>query len=226
MTDWIGKLIVIDGPDGGGKTTQIGILRDTLAHRYSRPPEDFVFTREPGGSTFAEQIRALILSEGSRGVSAEIMIQLFGAARFEHLRSTIEPALAEGRIVVTDRFDAATYAYQITAQKGGKEARRLFEMQRALLEEREVFNGRDWTTIILDVEPETGRQRLAERGGEKLNHFDERPLSFHYDVRTGFKHYALKYGPTWTIDTSGRTPCQVHQDIIMVFDQVLGGPNR
>lgn len=218
-----GHFIVIDGPDGAGKGTQIELLKKVLPTRYGRPPEDFVFTREPGGSPRAEYIRGLILDEQMKGASGAVMIQLFGAARLDHLEETIVPALAAGKVVVSDRFDASTYAYQLVAQNGGKAAQEIFSTQRILIANLECFSGKGWTTIVLDVQPWVSRERLASRGGEKLTHFDTRPMEFHVGVANGYRDYERRYSGVRFVNAS-RTPCLVHHDIIDIFDRVLGGP--
>ncbi|MDO8408235.1 MAG: dTMP kinase [bacterium] len=219
-----GHFVVIDGPDGAGKGTQIGMLKDTLSHRYGRPAEDFVFTREPGGSPFAEKIRKLILSPEAKEASASVMVQLFGAARFDHLEQTIIPALEAGKVVVSDRFEAATYAYQLFGQDGDRAERNLFAAQRTEIERLLGYADKPWTTIILDIDAETGKERAKKRRGQSANHLDERPLIFYRAVRNGFRAYAETVPNTTIIDAS-RTPALVHQDIIAVFDSILGGPS-
>ena len=219
-----GHFFVIDGPDGAGKGTQIEMLKDTLPHRYGRPAEDFVFTREPGGSPFAEKIRKLILSPEAKEASASVMVQLFGAARFDHLEQTIIPALAKGKVVISDRFAAATYAYQVVAQDGGKATWDLLETQNILIKNLDGFSTKRCTTIILEVSAEIGMNRSAVRKGQTRTHFDARDIAFQQAVHKGFGVYSNPFGHTVWVDAS-RTPCLVHQDIIAVFDSILGGPS-
>ncbi len=217
-----GHLIVIDGPDGAGKGTQIEMLKGVLPSRYARPASDFVFTREPGGSPFAEKVRELILSPGAKEVSGAVMIQLFGAARFEHLERTVVPALDAGKVVVSDRFDASTYAYQLIAQKGGRVAGTLFHRQSELIRDMGCFFGKGWTTIVLDVPSEIGMARSAKRKGQEHTHFDSRDIAFHELVRDGYRRYANQFLGVSVVDAS-RTPCLVHHDVVEVFDRVFGG---
>jgi dTMP kinase len=219
--------VVIDGPDGGGKTTQIKMLRDTLPHRYERPHEDFVFTREPGGTPFAERIRnEVVLHEVGATADGVEMVLAYNAARFNNLRTLIIPALQSGKVVVTDRFDAITLAYQIFAQEN-QVAGRFFELAKQELEGMLRAAGFPrWHTIILDVPVEVTAERLAKRAreGGVMNHFDRRSPEFYARAREGFHHYAEAYGPTTTLIDATRTPCQVHHDVIAVFDQVLSKP--
>ncbi len=220
-----GHFVVIDGPDGAGKGTQIEMLKGVLPSRYGRPASDFVFTREPGGSPFAEEIRKLILSPEAKEAVGGVMVQLFGAARFDHLEKVIMPALEADKVIVSDRFDAATYAYQLFGQQGGDTSKDLFLLQRTTIEKLPCFLDSGWTTIILDIDAETSKERARKRQGQVANHFDERPLSFYQAVRYGFCAYA-EIIPDVTIIDANRTPCLVHHDVIAVFDRALGGPIR
>src|SRR3989338_7150230 len=114
-----GHFFVIDGPDVAGKGTQIRMLKDPLLHRYGRPPEDFVFTREPGGSPFAEEIRKFILSPEAKEASCAVMVQLFGAARFEHLYAIVLPALVAGEVVISDRVGGRAHSPPRFGRGGG-----------------------------------------------------------------------------------------------------------
>lgn len=223
----VGHFFVIDGPDGAGKSTQIGMLKDTLSHRYGRPASDFIFTREPGGSPFAEMIRKIILSDQAEKAHEAVMVQLFGAARFDHLVETVIPALEAGKTVISDRFDASTYTYQIVAGGGNNPARALFNAQRKIIEEAHSFFGLGWTTILLDVVAKTSKARAKKRAGEKgvANHFDRQPLEFYQAVREGYQEYAKHYPEGICVIDASRTPALVHHDVIAVFDSILGGPS-
>src|SRR3989344_315076 len=169
------RFIVIDGGEGTGTTTM---------SKYAAEAKQMLWTREPGGSPFAEEIRELILSDGARHADAETMFGLFWAARRDHLVSTVAPAIKAGKSVVCDRFDSSTWAYQIVAQ-GQPQLRDLFWDMRAhycagLLPDR---------YIMLDVEPAIGLARAKGREGT-LTHFDERAMEFHTKVRAGFLEFA------------------------------------
>src|SRR5487761_2436050 len=182
-----GTFIVLDGVDGAGKGEQLKRLKEMLPKLYSR--HGFEFTREPGGSPYAELIRKLILCDDARGASGAVMAQLFGAARFDHLEMRVLPALDLGKIVISDRFESSTYAFQLIAQGGGYEARQFFMLQ------RELFRHwlPSWKTIVLDVSVEIAQQRSQRRTGQEHTHFDERKRSFHESVRLGFQTYARDF---------------------------------
>ena len=172
-----GKFIVVDGCEGAGKTT----LLKALAKEFSS--KKILFTHEPGGTEFADKIRALVLSEEAKEVGAETQFGLMWAARAEHLKRKIIPALKKGITVVSDRFDSSTFAYQIYGQEA-KYLEKLFWLT------REIFL-RECSPalyIFLDVDPKAGLQRVASRK-EKKTHFDEWELAFHKRVRAGFLEF-------------------------------------
>ena len=104
-------LIVIDGVDGAGKGTQIDLLKQALSG------EPFIFTREPGGTPYAEAIRTLIFDPQAEDASPLVRLLLFFAAREEHLTRRILPELARGTHVVSDRFDSSTFALQLYGEE-------------------------------------------------------------------------------------------------------------
>jgi dTMP kinase len=103
-----GRFFVFDGIDGCGKSTQM--VR--AAQRLTSEGYDVISTREPGGTPIAEKIRSIILSPENQEMAPECELLLYGAARGQHVREKIEPALNKGTIVLCDRFELATFAYQ------------------------------------------------------------------------------------------------------------------
>jgi len=168
--------IVIDGPDGAGKSTVIKrVYEQLLSEGLS-----VILTREPGGSSYAEKIRELILSDDAHDADPLAMLYLFNAARMEHIEKTIRPALEKNIIVICDRFDSTTFAYQVRASERPDLAS-LFGVLRMQYQAVLPYY------ILLDVPPEIGRARMQNR--EKQNHFDQRDASFHERARGGFKDF-------------------------------------
>ena len=184
-----GKFIVIDGGEGSGKTTILKWFAETPVGK------NFLITHEPGGTNFADKIRALILSKEAKDAGAETQFGLMWAARAEHLKKKIIPALAKGVNVISDRFDSSTFAYQIYGQEAKHLERLFWQTREVFLRERKP----DFY-IFLDVKPEVGLARVASRK-EKKAHFDERRLDFHRRVRTGFLEF-LKNVPHKIIDAN------------------------
>jgi dTMP kinase len=174
-----GFFIVLEGGEGSGKTTLIKKVSKYFC-------DSVVITREPGGSPYAEEIRNLVLnSRNAEQANALTYFLMFVAGRADHMKNTIVPALKAGKIVVCDRFDASTYAYQMVAQ-GAKELKPLFWEMRKYLYNKYKYEPNLY--VYLDVNPEVGLCRKT-RQEEQKNHFDERCINFHRDLRLGFKEF-------------------------------------
>lgn len=144
-----GKFITLEGIDGAGKTTHLAWLRERLEHKVGPTGHAVVMTREPGGTPLGEALRNILLHE-SMDLETEALLMF--AARREHLAQVIEPALARGDWVLSDRFTDATFAYQ----GGGRGLPR--DKLEAL--ERWVQGGfQPDLTVLFDVPPETASAR-------------------------------------------------------------------
>ena len=145
------RFVTVEGGEGAGKTTVLNALRDTLLATGA----DVVCTREPGGTPLAERLRALLLDPDHEAPAAETELLLMFAARVQHVRETILPALARGAWVLSDRFTDSSYAYQ-----GG--GRGLSPALIAELETRFV-RVRPGFTLLLDLGVHQGRERMRVR---------------------------------------------------------------
>jgi dTMP kinase len=171
-----GRFLTLEGGEGAGKSVQARRLAAALRDRGLQ----VTLTREPGGSPHAEALREIILSgEAARfGAGAEAL--LFSAARIDHIDTTIEPALARGEWVISDRFADSTRAYQGAAG-------RLDPSFIRRLEQVAVGERRPDLTLILDLPPEQGLARAnARRGGETADRFEREGLAFHRTLREAF----------------------------------------
>lgn len=148
-----GRFIVLDGPEGAGKTTQLQYVRD----RLQAAGQSVVSTREPGGTALGESLRELLLVPRQPAMAADTELLLIFAARAEHLARVVCPALERGDWVVCDRFTDATYAYQ-----GG--GRGIPDGRIALLEDWVQGAMRPDCVLLLDLSVEQGRARMIQRG--------------------------------------------------------------
>ena len=175
-----GRFITLEGGEGAGKSTQIARLKGWLEGRGHR----VTATREPGGSPGAEMIRKLLVEGPVERWDGTTEALLHFAARREHLRSTVWPALKRGEWVVSDRFADSTLAYQ--GYGHGVDAK-IFEQ----LYQVAAGSFRPDLTIILDLPIEVGLKRAAERRGSETL-YESLPREFHARVRAGFLEIAAR----------------------------------
>jgi dTMP kinase len=175
-----GRFITFEGGEGTGKSTQVRLLTSYL----TQSGMDVVHTREPGGSPSAEEIRALLVTGAADRWSVMAETLLFNAARVEHWRQVIDPALARGAHVVCDRFSDSTMAYQ--AYAGGIDPKVIAELHRLALGGVEPD-----LTIVLDIAVDEGLQRAAMRRDSETR-FERKGREFHERLRQGFLDIARR----------------------------------
>lgn len=177
-----GKFISFEGGEGSGKSTQIKLLAERLAAAKLRA----IVTREPGGSPGAEIIRHLVLSGMGKLLGPDAETLLFAAARDDHVRTVIQPALSQGTWVLCDRFSDSTRAYQ--GRLGNVAPGVLNAMQRVTIGDLKPD-----LTIILDVPVEVGLKRAAaRRGAGEPDRFESEDIGFHQDLRDAYRQIAAE----------------------------------
>ena len=221
-----GKFIVLDGPDGAGKSTQQRLLGAAL-NQAGIPA---VLCRDPGGTVIGDRIRQLLLHQEllpQMDVHCETM--LFMASRAQLVKEVIRPALQGRRAVVCDRFVTSTYAYQGAA---GYDPKRVIELARYAFDDL-------WpdVTVILDIDPEAGFVRTGRTSGQAgknrkagsealfegalVDAMEARPLEFHRNVRELFLAVARDYpGPVVTVSAADDEQT-VHRNTLEAILRVL-----
>jgi dTMP kinase len=175
-----GRFISFEGGEGSGKSTQI----KTLAQRLDAAKLRVLVTREPGGSPGAEIIRHLLLSGVGNLLGPDAETLLFVAARDDHVRTVIQPALNQGMWVLCDRFSDSTRAYQV--KLGNVSPAVLNAMERVTIGDLKPD-----LTIILDVPVEVGMQRAAARRGNAApDRFEAEDVRFHHELREAYRQIA------------------------------------
>jgi dTMP kinase len=177
-----GKFITFEGGEGTGKSTQAAML----ALRLEALGLGVLLTREPGGSPGAEIIRHVLLSGAAKPFGAEVEAMLFAAARDDHVRCAIEPALAAGKWVICDRFADSTRVYQ--GVLGAVDLRLIKGLERVSIGELSPD-----LTLVLDVPVEVGRERTAARRGEaQPDRFEAENAAYHEKLREAFRALAAE----------------------------------
>jgi dTMP kinase len=176
-----GRFITFEGGEGTGKSTHSRRLSDRLRTLGL----DVVLTREPGGSPGAEVIRHVLLSGAAKPLGVEAEALLFAAARGDHVRNTIEPALQGGAWVISDRFIDSTRVYQGTV--GHVDAQFIRALERL-----SIGDLKPDLTFVLDVPAEIGLARAGKRRGEgSVDRFEAESLSTHEELREAYRLLVL-----------------------------------
>lgn len=147
-----GLFITLEGIEGAGKSSNIEYIKELLQHHE----REIVVTCEPGGTELGERIRALLLNTPGVEIPADTETLLMFAARADHLEKVVRPALAQGKVVVCDRFTDATYAYQGAGRGVGRE--RVAELENWVQKDL-----RPQLTLLFDVAPNVGLRRAGNR---------------------------------------------------------------
>jgi dTMP kinase len=176
-----GRFITFEGGEGSGKSTHSRLLSERLKPLGI----ELVLTREPGGSPGAEAIRHVLMSGAAKPLGAEAEALLFAAAREDHIRSTIEPALTRGAWVICDRFVDSTRVYQGTL--GHVDPKFIRALERVT-----VGDLKPDLTFILDVPADVGLARAGKRRGEAAaDRFEAESIGAHQELREAYRLLAL-----------------------------------
>lgn len=206
-----GRFITLEGGEGAGKSTQAAMLEGRLKSLAVR----VLLTREPGGSAGAEIIRYVLLSGAAKPLGAEMETLLFAAARDDHVRTTIAPALARGEWVICDRFLDSTRVYQGTL--GNVDPRIIRSLERVT-----IADAMPDLTFILDLPAEIGLERAAERrGGEHADRFEQETLAFHNRLREAYREIAAREPGRCVLVDAQKSPATVAEEIWAVVTDRL-----
>ncbi len=204
-----GFFIVIDGGEGSGKSTII----ERLKAEYG----DIEFSREPGGTPYAEEIRKVMLnSEYAKDASGRTILLLVSAGRSDHMDKKAAPTIFSGKHFVTDRSDCTSWGYQIGGQEGGYSLKKLFFAIRPVV----YKTVRPDLHIILEVDPVEGARRVAARKGE-VNHFDERKQDFHLRVMQAYRTFGALFPFEVKFVDANRSKDEVYADVKAILTKKL-----
>ena len=202
----LGKFITLEGIDGAGKTTHIEFIKKYLSDLGI----NFIMTREPGGTMLGEQLREILLHDD---MTAETETLLMFAARSEHIEKVIHPNLKEGKVVISDRFTDATYAYQA----GGKGVK---EKKIDILKEWVQGNLQPNFTFLFDVSVEVSIERLNKT--RELDKFEREEKSFHENIRQKYLMLAKASPERFCILNSEKSIEEIQNQIKLKLDKVVG----
>jgi dTMP kinase len=198
-----GRFITLEGGEGAGKSTQA----ERLAARLRELAIGVVVTREPGGSAGADIMRHVLLSGAAEPLGPVAETLLFAAARDDHVRTTIAPALAEGLWVVCDRFIDSTRVYQ--GVLGRVDPKLIRGLERLI-----VSDTMPDLTLILDLQAEIGLARAARRrAGAQADRFETETIQFHTNLRQAYRRIASAEPQRCVLIDANRPVDKVADDI-------------
>ena len=203
--------ITLEGPDGSGKSSQMSPLAEVIRQQGY----DVIETREPGGTEIGDQIRQVIMDLQNKRMQPESEILLFQASRAQLVRELIRPALADGKVVLCDRYADSTIAYQgYGHQTDIEQLTRIVEFATGGLKPD--------LTLYLDIDAEQGLRRRSDGEGE-WNRLDDYALEFHQRVRRGYHAMIAAESERWVQIDGDQPPEAVQQEMQKAVMERLGG---
>ncbi|MEI5638742.1 MULTISPECIES: dTMP kinase [unclassified Pseudoalteromonas] len=204
-----GFMLACDGSNGAGKTT---VIKGIEAHLKGLGVE-VVMTREPGGTVISEKIRDVILDPSTPEMTDITELMLFGAARAQHVQEKIIPALQAGKVVISDRFDAATFSFQ-------HYARGLDYNTIKTINDLVLGGFKADMNLILDLDPQEGLKRVKSRG-EGLDRLEDEKLQFLERARTGYLQQAEREPERFCVIDASQSQEQVLAQSITLVERLL-----
>lgn len=203
-----GIFISLEGIEGTGKSTQAKLLSEYLSKKGYKT----TLTEEPGGTSINRQIRKVLLSTNHDKMDYMAELLLYNAARIQHIKEKIAPALAKGKIVITDRFSDSTVAYQGYGR--GISPKLIDALDR-------IATGcmRPDITILLDLDVETGLKR--NRRINKVDRLELEDIEFHKRVREGYLKLAAMETERIKLINASRRIEEIHREIVRIVDRIL-----
>ncbi len=203
-----GLFISLEGGDGAGKSTQM----NNIEKYFNERGFSCIRTREPGGTSIGEKLREIVLDAANPEMTDVAEMMIYAAARAQHVRELIRPAVNEGKIVICDRFVDSSYAYQ-------RDGRELGEMV-------EIVNGyaidglMPDITFWMDINPEAGRERIGQREDSSLDRLEREKMDFHYRVYDGYQQLCQRYPERFKRIDATRSIEEMRDEIYGYLDEL------
>lgn len=199
-----------EGPEGAGKTTVLKMIVSKLQEEG----KEVIATREPGGSVIAEEIRQVILNPVHKEMDAKTEALLYAAARSQHFVEKIEPALREGKVVLCDRFIDSSLAYQGIGRGLGIEGVKS-------INEFAIGERMPDMTILFDLDPEIGLERINAHKDREVNRLDVESLAFHQKVRKAYLMLAKEFPERIFVIDASKPLEEVYQSVWKVLRDAI-----
>ena len=202
-------MIVCDGGNGAGKSTVLRAIEEYLKTKQY----DYVMTREPGGTVIGEKIREVLLCSDTPEMCDVTELMLFAAARAQHVREKIIPSINAGKVVVSDRFDSATYSFQHYGR--GLSLELIQQLNNIALDGFKAD-----ITIILDIDPVKGLERVIARGSD-LDRMEMADIEFLHKARNGYLEQAKADPERFAVIDASQSLEVVISNALKVVERVI-----
>lgn len=205
-----GKFITFEGPEGSGKTSVI----EGVYNYFTKKGYDVIVTREPGGIKISEDIRSIILSKENTEMDAYTEALLFAAARSQHLKEKVVPALEKGQLVLCDRFIDSSLAYQGHARGLGID--NVYNINKFAIGDHLPD-----ITLFIDVPPHVGLDRVFSNKDRKVDRLDLETIEFHNKVYEGYKILSERFKDRFVSIDGTNSKEDVIEDTIQIIKTYL-----
>jgi len=201
-----GLFITFEGGEGSGKTTLIKSIKENLIEKKL----DLIVTREPGSTPFGEQVRELVLMQLETKINSKAELCLFLASRAQHIKDVIKPALTDGKVVLCDRYNDSSIAYQGHARGLGIDE--VIKFSSFIIEDCLPD-----LTLYLDIDPKTGLSRVQS----KYDRIESENFSFHNKIREGFHIIAQKFPDRIKIIDASKSKDEVFENAMHYISKII-----
>lgn len=205
-------LIIFDGIDGSGKSTQVAMLKERLKDRHK-----VCFTREPGGAPLSEKIREIFSSPEGTQASARTQLLLISAAHSHWLEEVALPNLKEGIPVISERGDSSAFAYQLYTKEHLDLENLFWEMRNKVFGEY-----RPLLYLIFDVSAVEAKRRVNTDTARIQSLFDMEPIDFFERARGGFRAFTEKLPEETVLIAGDRDPHAIHEEVYAIVSKMCG----
>ena len=199
-----GKFITFEGCEGSGKSTQLTLLKNY----FDKNGNDYIFTREPGGTPISEKIRNIILDNGNKEMCAECEALLYASSRVQLLKEIVIPALTAGKIVLCDRYIDSSLSYQAYARGLGYDFV-------AKINDFAFKNCMPDITVFFDIDPCDAF--LRKGGADKNDRLEQSGIEFHKKVYEGYKELAKKFPERIVSIGAAKGKEEIHREVLNIL---------
>lgn len=215
-----GYFIAIDGCDASGKSSAISHVKDYFVKDLGMKESDIILTREPGGTPLGEKLRELLLTpvaDGEKDIDVKTELLMMYASRNQLIEEVIRPAMEEGKVVITDRWESSSFSYQKARGANPDDIMSLSNLVCSDIKPDML--------MLLDVDPQVSLDRIAKNRDNKMDRTETRDFKIYEEIRDGYQDYAKRVDNVITIDANSELSVML-DDIKQALSQNIQKPRK